>query len=170
MEAAFSLPYTGDPVHFTAYGPDSTVIKHKLDTPIGKAWQEHLGNIYIDWELAPSSDYSEKVEVYLASNNMPDILPILDFKVTINEYGDTGMMLDFAKYEEYMPNMQAYRKSEIGPFMGSILNAKGERLAIMDIQPTDYTGEGGRPIRPCWMNVAFPYQTHLTRCCRQCAR
>ena len=80
------------------------------------------------------------------------------------------MLLDFAKYGEYMPNMQAYRKSEIGPFMGSILNAKGERLAIMGIHPTDYTGEGGRPIRPCWMNVAFPYQTHLTRCCRQCAR
>ena len=48
-------------------------------------------------------------------------------------------MLDFNKYVKYMPNLQEYRKKY--PSLDYICDSKGERFAIIGVQPIDYSGE-----------------------------
>lgn len=136
-EAPISFPYTGEPVTFHGYA--YTGLDQNPELPCIKAWQEHIGNITIEYEFAAYTDYQEKSKLMLATDSMPDILPIYDIMNMVNQYGDTGMLLDFNQYIDYMPNLQEYLKSY--PNLNYICNAEGARYGIIGLQPIDHSGE-----------------------------
>ena len=48
------------------------------DTVVSRAWQEHIGNIKVEYEFIPYNDFLTKMDIYLASGDIPDILPVYD--------------------------------------------------------------------------------------------
>lgn len=136
-DAPISFPYTGEPVTFHGYA--YTGKDQNPELPCIKAWKEHIGNITIDYEFAAYTDYLEKSKLMLATDSMPDILPISNVMDVVNQYGDTGMLLDFNQYLDYMPNMKKYL--ETYPNLNYICNADGARYAIVGLQPIDHSGE-----------------------------
>ena len=133
-----TFPYTGEEIVFKGYGYEG--LDQNPELLCQKAWKEHIGNIRIDWEFAAYSDYTEKSKIYLATNDIPDVMPVSDIMGTINEYSSTGMLLDFNKYAQYMPNLAEYRKTYSN--LDYICKDDGARYGIMGVQPIDYSGEG----------------------------
>lgn len=130
------LPYTGEEVVFKGFGYDGLA---QEDTVVSRAWQEHIGNIKVEYEFIPYNDFLTKMDIYLASGDIPDILPVYDPKTVVNTYGASGALLDFNQYIDYMPNLQEYRKTY--PNMDYLNTAEGNRYAIVGVQPIDYAGE-----------------------------
>ena len=130
------FPYTGEEVVFKGFGYDGLA---QEDTVVSRAWQEHIGNIKVEYEFIPYNDFLTKMDIYLASGDIPDILPVYDPKTVVNTYGASGALLDFNQYIDYMPNLQEYRKTY--PNMDYLNTAEGNRYAIVGVQPIDYAGE-----------------------------
>lgn len=130
------FPYTGEEVVFKGFGYDGLA---QEDTVVSRAWQEHIGNIKVEYEFIPYDDFLTKADIYLASGDIPDILPVYDPKTVVNTYGASGALLDFNQYIDYMPNLQKYR--EMYPNMDYLNTAEGNRYAIVGVQPLDYAGE-----------------------------
>lgn len=135
---AITFPYTGEEIVFKGYGYEG--LNQDPELLCQKAWKEHIGNIRIDWEFAAYSDYTEKSKIYLATNDIPDVMPVSNIMSVINEYSATGMLLDFNKYAEYMPNLAEYRKTYTN--LDYICKDNGARYGIIGVQPIDYAGEG----------------------------
>lgn len=134
---AITFPYTGEEIVFKGYGYEG--LNQDPELLCQKAWKEHIGNIRIDWEFAAYSDYTEKSQIYLATNDIPDVMPIPNIMDVITEYGSTGMLLDFNKYADYMPNLAEYRKNYSS--VDYICTDDGARYGIVGIQPIDFAGE-----------------------------
>ena len=100
VEAPVSFPYTGEEVVFSGFGYDG--LDQNPELPCIQAWQEHIGNIKVDYEFLAYSDYLEKYKIMLSTGDMPDILPVPNIRGVIAQYGDTGMLLDFSKYLDYI--------------------------------------------------------------------
>lgn len=135
-DKTIAFPYTGEEIVFKGFGYDGLA---QEDTACSREWQEHIGNIKVDWEFIPYSDYMTKTQVYLASGDIPDILPVADVMKVAQTYGAEGTLLDFNQYAEYMPNLQAYREQY--PNMDWVNTAEGNRYMIMGVQPIDFSGE-----------------------------
>lgn len=131
-----SFPYTGEEVVFKGFGYDGLP---QEDTLCSRAWQEHIGNMRVDWEFIPYSDFLTKIKVYLASGDIPDIMPTNELSKVVQTYGPEGTLLDFNQYLDYMPNLQAYR--ELYPNMDYLNTTDGNRFAITGVQPIDFPGE-----------------------------
>ena len=86
------FPYTGEEVVFKGFGYDGLA---QEDTVVSRAWQEHIGNIKVEYEFIPYNDFLTKMDIYLASGDIPDILPVYDPKTVVNTYGASGALLDF---------------------------------------------------------------------------
>jgi putative aldouronate transport system substrate-binding protein len=138
VEAPVSFPYTGEEVVFSGFGYDG--LDQNPELPCIQAWQEHIGNIKVDYEFLAYSDYLEKYKIMLSTGDMPDILPVPNIRGVIAQYGDTGMLLDFSKYLDYMPNLQKYLESY--PNLNYICTESGARYGIVGVQPLDRGGEG----------------------------
>lgn len=74
-------------------------------------WQayEDMTNIQIDWGLIPNEGLTEKRNLSLGSDNMPDVyhtagMPVMD----LLKYGEQGIFIELSDLiEEYMPNLTA---------------------------------------------------------------
>src|SRR5690625_4588801 len=66
-------------------------------------WYEELTNVHINWEVAPSSNAKEKLNVVMTSGEYPDV--ILNMGISPTEqliYGQQGIYLSLNDYiEEY---------------------------------------------------------------------
>ncbi len=136
LSAPIEFPYTGDPIVFKGFGYDGLP---QEETVVSQAWQEHIGNIRIEYEMIPYSDFLTKVDIYLASGDIPDVMPVYDPQKVVNTYAASGTLLDFNQYSDYMPNLQEYRKTY--PNMDYLNTSDGGRYAIIGVQPIDYAGE-----------------------------
>lgn len=69
-------------------------------------WYEERTNIHVDWEVAPQENAEQKLNLVLASGELPDI--IFGFTVTPAQemiYGEQGIFVDLAPLiEKYGPN------------------------------------------------------------------
>lgn len=133
----FTLPYTGEEIVYKAYGYEGLTIDPA--STVQKAWKEAVGNITVQWEYVPYNDYQDKAKIYLNSGEIPDILPVENIGNVINEYGATGALLDFSKYEQYMPNLNEYLKQY--PNLNYLNTKDGNRFGIIGVQPIDFSGE-----------------------------
>ena len=143
QDKAITCPYTGDPIVYRGYAYEG--LDQNPELLCQKAWKEHIGNISIEYEFAAYNDYLEKSKVYLATNDIPDVMPMPGVMSVASQYGSTGCLLDFNKYSEYMPNLQEYRKQY--PNLDYVCNSKNERFAIVGVQPIDFAGES------YWVNM-----------------
>ena len=62
----WAIPYTGDPVVFKAFAADVGV-KEDKESPVYKIYKEAVGNIEVEWELVPFSDFDTKANIYFNS-------------------------------------------------------------------------------------------------------
>jgi len=133
------LPWTGDPVTYKGFAADLG-IKEDPNAPVTQAYRATTGKVTIQWDTAPWNDYDTKMNLFLASGDMPDIMWCRDSVPKANLYGPKGLFLDWNVYKDYMPNMQKW----VAKFsqVNNVLTADGKRYAINDITTAEYVGEG----------------------------
>ncbi|MBP1990163.1 extracellular solute-binding protein [Paenibacillus eucommiae] len=133
------LPHAGEEIVYKAFGADLNM-KEDPASPIFQEYQKMLGNVKIQWDMLPFSEYDNKVKLFLSSGDVPDLMWMRDSLKNSQTYGDSGMFLDFEKYKAYMPNLQAAIAKY--PAINYLLNDKGQRFALPNVMGTDYAGEG----------------------------
>ena len=138
VEAPVSFPYEGEEVVFSGFAYDG--LDQNPELPCMQAWQEHIGNMRVEYEFLAYSDYLEKYKIMLSTGDIPDVLPVPNITSVIEQYGDTGLLLDFNQYIDYMPNLKKYL--ETYPNLNYICTDSGARYGIVGVQPLDRTGEG----------------------------
>ena len=136
-EAPITFPYTGEEVVFSGFAYDG--LDQNPEQPGMQAWQEHIGNMRVDYEFIAYTDYLEKAQILLATGDIPDVLPVNNVMDVVNQYGSSGILLDFNEYLDYMPNLKAYL--ETYPNLDYVCDAEGHRYAIIGVQPLDKSGE-----------------------------
>lgn len=100
--AEWALPYTGETVTFTAYAADVGVQEDK-ESPVYKIYKNVVGNIEVEWELVPFSDFDTKANIYFNSGEIPDLIWYRSPNL-MADYADSGLFLDLNKYKDYTPN------------------------------------------------------------------
>ena len=133
------LPWTGAEVVYNGFGADLG-IEEDPEAPVVQAYRETTGNVRIDWDTVPWNDYDTKLNLYLQSGDMPDIVWARESVPKAATYGPVGIFLDWDQYKEYMPNMQKWAAQF--PHVNNVLTDAGERFAINDITTAEYIGEG----------------------------
>ncbi len=133
------LPWTGEPVVWRGFGADLG-IKEDPNAPVMQAYRKNTGNASIKWDTVPINDYDTKLNLYLASGDMPDIMWARNPVTLANLYGPKGGLLDWDAYKDSMPNMQKWIAKF--PQVNNVLTADGKRYTITDIQTSEYIGEG----------------------------
>ena len=133
------LPWTGEEVVWDGFGADLGM-KNDQTMPVYQEYLKTTGNARIEWQTFPWNDYDQKLNLYLQSGDMPDIMWTRDVAAKIATFGTTGMFLDWDKYKNRMPNMQKWVSQF--PFLATTLTETGERLGITDVANAEYIGEG----------------------------
>ena len=139
MAPGAMLPWTGAEVVWDGFGADLG-IQEDPEAPVVQAYRETTGNARIEWSTVPWNDYDTKLNLYLQSGDMPDIVWARETVPKAATYGPVGIFLDWDQYKEYMPNMQRWAAEF--PHVNNVLTDKGERFAINGITTAEYIGEG----------------------------
>jgi len=134
-----ALPWTGAEVVYNGFGADLG-IQEDPEAPVVQAYRKATGNVRIEWDTVPWNDYDTKLNLYLQSGDMPDIVWARESVPKAATYGPVGIFLDWNAYREYMPNMQKWVARF--PHLNNVLTDQGERFAINDITTAEYIGEG----------------------------
>ena len=133
------LPWAGAEVVYNGFGADLG-IQEDPEAPVVQEYRKATGNVRIEWDTVPWNDYDTKLNLYLQSGDMPDIVWARESVPKAATYGPVGIFLDWDAYKEYMPNMQKWVAKF--PHVNNVLTDKGERFAINDITTAEYIGEG----------------------------
>ena len=127
------LPYTGEEVTLTILGWESFTPINP-ETKFGQWIQEKLGNIKLEFEI-PAEGTATKINMYLATGDMPDIMIHRDPDNFISNYGDGSRTINLLDYAEYMPEYMARRETY-------------PHLARYDVDGATYL------FFPCWYDLA----------------
>jgi len=140
------LPYTGDTITYNFFSadyiresnaPDAGFLREdKWERTGYGVFKSKLGNVEINWELVSGDDYATKFSLFMNSDDMPDVTSAGGGMA--RDYMDSGLFLDFNKYEHAMPNTWAYEK--INPSVKMYTNSSGEFYLHPLIYP-DITAE-----------------------------
>lgn len=128
------LPWTGEEVIFQGFGADLGITEDPT-MPVVQEYRKTTGNVRIDWSVVPWNDFDTKVNLYLQSGDLPDILWARDPVAKSHLYGPLGFFLDWETYRDYMPNLQ--KAIEDFPYLNNLLTQKGERFTLTDYGQTD---------------------------------
>ena len=139
LPAGNLLPWTGEEVVFEGFGADLGM-EDDPNMPVVEAYRKLTGNVRIEWDTVPWNDYDTKLNLYLQSGDMPDIVWARDTPGKIPMFAATGVLLDWDAYADRMPNYQKWTKEF--PHLDNVLTTTGERYAIVDIANAEYIGEG----------------------------
>lgn len=139
MAPGAALPWTGAEVVYNGFGADLG-IQEDPEAPVVQEYRKDTGNVRIEWDTVPWNDYDTKLNLYLQSGDMPDIVWARESVPKAATYGPVGIFLDWNAYREYMPNMQKWVARF--PHLNNVLTDQGERFAINDINTAEYIGEG----------------------------
>lgn len=97
-------------------------------------------NIKLDYQIVPSSNYDDKRNILLASNNMPEVAYVKPND--LNQYGPTGIFLPLKKYIDVMPNFKKFWDQY--PDMAKYL--VGGELYALQVVARDETANGFGPV------------------------
>ena len=128
-------------------------------TPTYAAWKEAcealLGVILeIDYNLIPGVDYDAKINVMIASNELPDVYK-LPFLFDFNKYAEEGFYLDLLAYYDMPVYMELVDKSIEG--RAKAIRDDGTMPVLFDVG-MPLVEEGKMPtfmLSPCWNYTAF---------------
>lgn len=108
----------------------------------GPAQQEILKktNIKLEYQIVPSSNFNDKKNILLASNNMPDLALVTSKDIT--QYGPTGIFLPLKKYIDKMPNYKGFwdKNGDMSKYL------VGDELYALQVVARDETANGFGPI------------------------
>ena len=99
-----TFPYTGDPITLSYMDIDYRNDVRTYDGIVDEKLQEMIGNINFRYNLLPSGDFESQYRLRASVGDLCDINVGLNGQTIANNYGDTGYLLDFSKYLDYMPN------------------------------------------------------------------
>lgn len=133
------LPWKGAPVVYSGFGADLG-IKEDPASPVMQAYRATTGNVSIKWETVPWNDYWTKLNLYINSGDLPEIMWSGNSLFHVNVNGPKGFFLDWDKYKQHMPNVQKWAATL--PGVNNILTGDGARYAVTDIVTAEYMGEG----------------------------
>lgn len=91
---------------FTMLTDSNPTFPYKKDWPIWK-WIEEKTGVTLDVSL-PSGKLADNLSLVVASNNMPDIMFMLDRKTQANKYGQQGALVNILDYVDLMPNFKQW--------------------------------------------------------------
>ena len=132
-----SCPYTGAPVKLRGYAADLNMTGAP-DCPVALVYKEAVGNIDVDWELVTfDAGFDTKARLYFNSGDIPDIVWFRSPEI-IQDYGTSGLFLDFNQYKELTPNWNAAVAQRPGLLMYQTLD--GKQLTMHDVLD-DYPSE-----------------------------
>lgn len=133
------LPYTGEEITFSFFWFDTGIDYAATETmPIAQALQDRLGNIRLELELLPVTDYDTKIPLILTSGELPDLMVLRNPANYISSYAQNGIFLDWEPLlEEYMPN--CYQYSQKMAMYAGLRDAEGHAYGIPNsIQNEDH--------------------------------
>jgi len=131
-------PYSGTPVTLKVFAADLNITGEKK-SKVYDIYKDAVGNIEIEWDLAPPwQDYDTKVNIYLSSGDMPDIM-WLRSSIRTGDYGSSDLFLNYDDYKEYAPN---YYKA-LSSYKASYLDYKPNtgKMIFMAGLDNDYPAE-----------------------------
>lgn len=129
-----ALPYKGDAIVYKGYAADLGITENR-ESPVYKAYKEQIGNVTIEWQTAPWSDFDEKTKIFLNTGDLPDIVWMRNSADVIRDYGTKGYFLNLMNYLDYMPNLKGYLQ-EFGQL--EYLKAEdGGLYCVNDVEPYD---------------------------------
>ena len=88
------LPWAGAEVVYNGFGADLG-IQEDPEAPVVQAYRETTGNVRIEWDTVPWNDYDTKLNLYLQSGDMPDIVWARESVPKAATYGPVGIFLDW---------------------------------------------------------------------------
>ncbi|MFC5464860.1 extracellular solute-binding protein [Lederbergia graminis] len=110
-------------VTLSSDGVDNT--KSQVHKEWVKLMEEKMGKkLNIKWNYIPSSDYDQKVQLDIASNELTDFLMTPLFYDT-TDMAKHGQILELSQYKEHMPNYMAYL-SKVRDGMERVTDADGK--------------------------------------------
>lgn len=132
------LPYTGDEVTFTFFWFDTGADYSDPNLPIVQEIQKKMGNISLELEILPLTDYQTKIPLYFASGEIPDMMIINNVYNYLATYGPNGILMDWAPLmEQYMPNVYQYAQKL--KMYDTLKDADGHQLALpLNVTTEDY--------------------------------
>ncbi len=134
------IPYKGDPVEITVYMPGGGTPEEAMQRLLWSEFVSRLGNISIKYIEPTIEEFDEQRQLLLASGDLHDIMGVRHSKRTSDQYGGTGVLLDFNKYTEYMPNFTARTKAI--PSLNHLVTSNGNRFVMPGQNwDKDYLGE-----------------------------
>ncbi len=122
------IPYEGDPVEITVYMPGGGTPEEAMQRLVWSEFVDRIGNITINYIEPTIEEFDEQRQLLLASGDLHDIMGVRHAKRTSDQFGGTGVLLDFNKYAEYMPNFTA--KTKAIPSLNNLITGKGNRYAM----------------------------------------
>ena len=138
-----TFPYTGPEITFKYLWADvGQGAKITDEMVVAKAITAAVGNIKLDMELLPWTDYDTKQAMYLSSGEVPDMMIARDVLTVVRTYGENQIFLDYAPLmEKYMPNLVAVRDKYT--LFDMLTNTKGNLYGLpCNLQDADYEMEG----------------------------
>lgn len=159
MSANGEYPIVSEKVTYTVMAPQTNYILD-LQTNAYTQWLEEKTNVHIDYETVPEAALTEKVNLSLASSEIPDayLSCNLDSASQV-KYGKEGIFLDLApfieKYGYEIP--KAYEANSLLP--GAVTTPDGEIFALAGINECYHCLYCGRAwINQTWLdNLGLDY-------------
>ena len=113
------LPIVDEPVTLTYFNADDTnaaiITKDWNDNEFYKEMEKRTG-VHLEFETVSSADYQTNFNLMIASGNLADLIYVgaSYYAEGVDAAIDDGYFLDLTdKVDQYMPNYQAIRKSDI---------------------------------------------------------
>lgn len=129
------FPYDGAPVSISYMDIDYRNDVRTYDGVVDEKLQEMLGNITFEYNLLPAGDFDSQYRLRAAVGDLCDINVGLNGQTIANNYGDTGYLLDFSAYLDYMPNY-----CKLAETYGNVFSygEDGGIYAVTQVLPNDY--------------------------------
>lgn len=159
MSANGEYPIVSEKVTYTVMAPQTNYILD-LQTNAYTQWLEEKTNVHIDYETVPEAALTEKVNLSLASSEIPDayLSCNLDSASQV-KYGKEGVFIDLAPYiEKYGYEIpKAYEANSLLP--GAVTTPDGEIYALAGINECYHCLYCGRAwINQTWLdNLGLDY-------------
>lgn len=98
-------PVVEEPVTFNILARQHMFHVDWSEMDLWKDYEEMTG-IHIEWTLVPTESFSEKRNLLLAANELPDAIMIAGLSnAQLVQYGEDGLFADFAPLLEHMPHL-----------------------------------------------------------------
>lgn len=155
LTAAGEFPLVTDgPAELTVFRTQNTNVEN-YDTNFATLWYEEKTGVHINWQLASSTEASEKVSLLLASNNkaeMPDVFFNCGLnRAVVDAYGAQGILIDLTDLmDEYGVNIKAL--AEHNPaFVDEMKSFDGGVYFVARYYETVHT----RHTQKIWLNMKW---------------